>query len=166
MTAALKSFIEETIDLIEQNNWSDVAYKAESWLIDRRFLDHDMVEFWEIVRDDLNINILNFEDVEVIPSHYFYNSDIVEINLPERILHINRAAFTNCENLEKVILPASLISIGEDAFVNTPKLKKIYYTGYSADFKKIRLGFYAFGIFNGAGKYNIEIICKDDVLKI
>ena len=166
MTDSTKKFIEENIDLIEENNWSDVAYKAETWLIDGRFLDHDMAEFWRIVREDLNIDILKFEDVEVVPSHYFYNSDIVELDLPERILHINRAAFTNCRNLEKVRLPASLISIGEDAFVNTSKLKKIYYNGYLADFKKIRLDFYAFGIFDGAGKYNIEIICKDDILEI
>ena len=166
MTEDLKKFIEETIDWIEADRWSDVAYKAEAWSIDGRLRSEDLIEFWKIVRDDLNIDILTFEDVEVVPSYYFYNSDIIDIHLPERILHISRAAFTNCKSLEKVILPASLISIGEDAFVNTSKLKKIYYNGYIEDFKRIRLDFYAFGIFNSTGKYNLKIICKDGILEI
>ena len=162
MRAAVKQFIEEIIDLIEDDKWSDVAYKAETWLIDRRFLDHDMIEFWEIVREDLNIDILKFENIKVVPSHYFYNSDIVEIDLPEHILHISRAAFTNCKNLEKVLLPTSLISVGEDAFVNTSKLKNIYYNGYLADFKKIRLGWNAFGV-NILGRNDKNLIAKDGV---
>ena len=65
MRAAVKQFIEETIDLIEEDKWSDVAYKAESWNIDGRLQGADLIEFWKIVREDLKIDLFKFEDVEV-----------------------------------------------------------------------------------------------------
>ena len=165
MRAAVKQFIEETIDLIEENNWSDVAYKAESWLIDNRFIDYDMIEFWEIVREDLDIDILKFNDVEVVPSYYCCNADIEEIIIPARILHINRSAFLNCKNLKKVILPNTLYSIQQNAFLDTTKLTEIEFNGISDEFKRIRLGWNAFGT-NILGRNDKKLISKDGVINL
>ena len=165
MRAAVKKFIEETIDLIEEDNWSDVAYKAESWLVDNRFIDYDMIEFWEIVREDLGIDILKFEDVEVVPSWYCWESTMTELILPEHILHISKSAFNRCRNLEKIHFPGSLISIQTTAFTRTPNLKEITYNGYKEDWNKIRLGYSAFG-YTSTGKYNLKIKCKDGVVDI
>lgn len=60
MRAAVKQFIEETIDWIENDRWSDVAYKAETWNINGRLKDSDLIEFWKIIREDLNIDIITF----------------------------------------------------------------------------------------------------------
>ena len=165
MRAAVKQFIEETIDLIEENNWSDVAYKAESWNIDGRLQGADLIEFWKIVRDDLKIDLFKFEDVEVVPTCYFYGSDIAAIELPECIMHINKSAFTNCEKLEKLSLPNTIVSIGEGAFLNTDNLSEINYNGYKSDFKNIRLGYCAFGV-NILGRNGKKLIAKDGVINL
>ena len=165
MRDAVKKFIEETIDLIENDQWSDVAYKAESWNIDGRLQGADLIEFWKIVREDLKIDLFKFEDVEVVPSWYCWESNMTELILPEHILHINRSAFNMCRNLEKIHFPGSLISIQTTAFTRTPNLKEITYNGYNEDWNKIRLGYSAFG-YTPTGKYNLKIKCKDGVVDI
>ena len=165
MRAAVKQFIEETIDLIEEDKWSDVAYKAETWLLDNRFIDHDMLEFWEIVRDDLDIDIFKFNDVEVVPSYYCCSADIKEITIPARILHINRAAFMMCKDLRKVILPNTLYSIQQNAFLDTSNLTEIEFNGTLDEFKRIRLGWNAFGI-AVLGRNGKKLIVKDGVINL
>lgn len=165
MRSAVKKFIEKTIDWIENDKWSDVVYKSESWLIDNTFIDYDMIEFWEIVREDLNTNILTVEDVEVVPSFYCCDSDVKEVSIKTGCLHINRSAFLNCKNLDKVILPNTLYSIHQNAFLNTPNLTEIEFDGTLDEFKRIRLGWNAFGaeILGRTGK---KLIAKDGVINL
>lgn len=165
MRDAVKNFIEETIDLIEENKWFDVAYKAECWDIAGQLKGEDLIEFWKIVREYLNIDILTFEDVEVVPSCYYWESDITELILPEHILHIGRSAFDGCTNLEKIHFPSSLLSIQNTAFNRTPNLKEITYNGSKQDWNNIRLGYKAFG-YTSTGKYDLKIKCKDGILEI
>ena len=165
MRAAVKQFIEENIGLIKDNKWSDVAYKAESWNIDGRFSSADVIEFWRIVREDLKIDLFKFEDVEVIPSGYYWEGNMTELIIPEHILHIHTSAFNMCRNLEKIHFPGSLISIQTTAFTRTPKLKQITYNGYKEDWNNIRLAYHAFG-YTSTGKYGLKIECKDGVVEI
>lgn len=165
MRDAVKHFIEETINWIENDNWSDVAYKAEAWEIDGKLQDADLIEFWKIIREDLDINILTFKDVEVIPKFYFYSSAISEVIIPERILHINQSAFENCLMLKKVSLPIGLISIGNNAFRNTYKLTEIEFDGTINEFKLIRLGWNAFGA-NILGRNGKKLIAKDRFINL
>ena len=165
MRAAVKQFIEETIDLIEEDKWSDVAYKAESWLIDNKFESKDLIDLWKIVREDLNINILTFDDVEVIPSFYLCSSAIAKIIIPERILHINHSAFENCLMLKEVSLPKNLTSIGNNAFRDTYQLKELIYLGTKDEFKKIRIGWNAFG-YNILGRNGKKLIARDGVINL
>lgn len=165
MRAAVKQFIEETIDWIENDKWPDVAYKAESWLIDNKFESKDLIELWKIIREDLGIDILTVEDVEVIPSFYFCSSAITEIVIPERILHINHSAFENCLMLNRVSLPNSLVSIGNNAFRDADQLKELIYLGTKDEFKKIRIGWNAFG-YNILGRNGKKLIAKDGVINL
>lgn len=165
MRAAVKQFIEETIDWIENDKWSDVVYKAESWLIDNSFIDYDMIELWEIVRDELKIDNLAFEDIEVVPSYYFCDSDVKEVSIKTGCLHINRSAFLNCENLDKVIIPNTLYSIQQNAFLNTPNLTEIEFDGTLDEFKRIRLGWNAFGA-EILGRNGKKLIAKDGVINL
>ena len=165
MRAAVKQFIEETINWIEHDRWYDVAYKAETWLIDNRFNISDIIEFWKIIREDLNIDILKFEDIEVVPSYYYTNAAIEEIILPERILHINESAFASCRNLKKVILPNTLYRIDRYAFLNTYNLTEIEFDGTLDEFRRIKLGWNAFG-YNLLGRNGKKIIAKDGVMEL
>lgn len=165
MRAAVKKFIEENIELIENDQWSEVVYKAETWMVDNKFTMLDLVDLWKIIREDLKIDLFKFEDVEVVPTCYFYGSNITAIKLPERIAHIRNSAFTNCEKLEKVSLPSTIISIGEGAFLNTDNLIEINYNGYESDFRNIRLGYCAFGV-NSLGRNGKKLIARDDVMQL
>ena len=165
MRSAVKQFIEETIDWIENDKWSDVAYKAESWLIDNRFIASDMIEFWRIVRDDLNIDIFKFKDVEVVPTYYYHGADVEEIVIPAHILHINPSAFMWCKNLRKVTLPNTLYSIQQNAFLDTTKLTEIEFNGTLDEFKRIRLGWNAFGA-EILGRNGKKLIAKDGVINL
>lgn len=165
MRAAVKQFIEETIDWIENDKWSDVAYKAESWNIDGRLQGADLIEFWKIFREDLKIDLFKFEDVEVVPSCYCYGADLEEVIIPEHILHISPSAFNMCVELRKIVLPKNLISIGNNAFSNTPQLDKLNYSGTKTEFKKIRLGWNAFGA-EILGRNSKKLIAKDGVINL
>ena len=166
MRAAVKEFIEENIALIEENKWADVAHKAASWLIDNSFFDHDVIEFWKIVRNDLDIDLFKFKDVEVVPSFYCYAADLEEITIPEHILHINRSAFSNCADLRKVVLPKSLYSIQQNAFLDTANLTEIIYNGTKDEFRsRIRISWNAFGT-NVLGRNDKKLIAKDGVINL
>lgn len=165
MRAAVKQFIEETIDWIENDNWSDVAYKAESWNIDGRLRSVDLIEFWKIIREDLNIDILKLEDFDVVPSYYFCSSDIAEVTIQIGCLHINQSAFLNCKKLKKVTLPNTLFSIQQNAFLGTPELTEIEFDGTLDEFKQIRLGLNAFGS-EILGRNDKKLIAKDGVMQL
>lgn len=165
MNAQVKQFIEENIKLIENDKWSEVVYKAETWLLDDRFIAYDIVELWRIIRDDLDINIFNFKNMNIVPSYYYYSTNIEEIILPEHILHINHGAFLNCKKLKKVILPNSLHSIQQHAFSDTPNLTEIEFNGTLDEFNRIRLNWNPFGM-NSLGRNRKKLIAKDGVINL
>ena len=164
MRAAVKKFIEENIKLIENNQWSAVVYKAETWLLDDRFIDWDVIELWSIIRNDLSIDVLRYLDL--VPSYYFSLDDAVkEVIIQPNCLHINRSAFLNCKNLKKVTLPNTLYSIQQNAFLGTSNLTEIEFDGSLDEFKRIRLGWNAFGS-NILGRNGKKLIAKDGVMNL
>lgn len=163
MRVAIKQFIEENIYSFEDEQWDNIAYKAETWLIDGRFIDYDAIELWSIIRDDLNIDML--EHTSVVPSYYFCNSDIAEAIIQPGCLHINPSAFLNCKKLKKVILPNTLYSIQQNAFLDTVNLTEIEFDGTLDEFKRVRLGWNAFGV-SSLGHNGKKLIARDGVTQL
>lgn len=65
---------------------------------------------------------------------YFYaNSQKKEIHIPEGVTKIEKAAFCNCVDVEKIFIPDSVEKIEALAFLNCPKLKKIVSKKFSLD---------------------------------
>ena len=120
MVKALKNFIEENIDLIEQKNWRDLYDLAS---IQMPF------QIGNLTTNLMYAGINPLDDLEVVLPEMFAESMIQKIELPVQISVIKRQAFRNCYELREVILPPALLRIDEEAFANCYELHTIKYQG-------------------------------------
>ena len=70
-----------------------------------------------------------------------------------------------CKNLRKVKLPKSLYSIQQNAFLDTESLTEVEFDGILDEFKRIRLGWNAFGS-EILGRNGKKLIAKDGVINL
>lgn len=102
MNEQLKKFIEDNINLIEQNEWKEIYHK--------RFPEG----FTETLLD-CGINPLD-QGLNFIPNNFLYNSNIEEFTIPNNITSIGKQAFAGCSNLINIKIPNSVKIIGDYAF--------------------------------------------------
>ena len=109
ISAEVKEFIEENIDLIEDNKWEEV-YES---IYPQLGLYH-IGEFTQII---LEANINPLEYMDYIPYGYLYNSsDLENFTIPDHIKTIGDWAFRGCSGLMGIDIPNSVESIGDYAF--------------------------------------------------
>lgn len=79
----------------------------------------------------------------IIYKHYYYgpfaSSNIINVVVPEGLVHIPEYTFYGCSTIENIIFPSSIKTIGAYAFYNTNKLNNVYYTGTNDDFLDIQI---------------------------
>ena len=79
----------------------------------------------EEIKKRLKFALLN-EDCNLIDEYTFKNYiNLVEIDLPEKVVFILNEAFANCYNLEKIEINENIEEIADDAFLNCKNLVKI-----------------------------------------
>ena len=120
MVTALKNFIEENIDLIEQKNWRDLYDLASV---------HIPFQIGNLTTNLMKAEINPLDDLDVVLPEMFAESMIQNIELPVQISVIKRQAFKNCYELREVTLPPALIRIDAEAFANCYELRTIKYSG-------------------------------------
>ena len=120
MVTALKNFIEENIDLIEQKNWRDLYDLASV---------HIPFQIGNLTTNLMYAGINPLDDLDVVLTEMFAESMIRNIELPVQISVIKRQAFKNCYELREVTLPVALIRIDDEAFANCYELHTIRYQG-------------------------------------
>ena len=120
MVTALKNFIEENIDLIEQKNWRDLYDLASV---------HIPFQIGNLTTNLMYAGINPLDDLEVVLPEMFAESMIQNIELPVQIAVIKRRAFKNCYELREVTLPPALLRIDAEAFANCYELHTIRYSG-------------------------------------
>ena len=125
MNVDVKKFIEEHIDLIEDNQWEEVYDKLK---IDVRG------EFTQIM---LEASIDALKSLDYIPDGYLNNADITSFEVPKGIKRINDHAFFACRNLQEFIIPNSVEYIGAFVFGKCPLLKEIIYVGTKREWRAI-----------------------------
>lgn len=118
MTQKSKKFIEDNIDLINNNEWEtfiDRLYTAAT--------SYDEVD--DIYRTLRECDIDMLDTLTFVPTDYFAEDEnIVNIVLPKNIEHIGNSAFFNCKNLTHVSMP-NVINIRKGAFENCYSLKRV-----------------------------------------
>lgn len=120
MVTALKKFIEENIDLIEEKNWRDLYDLASV---------HIPFQIGNLTTNLMHADINPLDDLTVVLPEMFAESMIQNIELPAQISVIKRQAFKNCYELREITLPPALIRIDEEAFANCYELHTINYQG-------------------------------------
>ena len=133
MTEALKSFIEETIDLIEDKNFEDLYFNADlEYMTERdKLKPTDISALTDILCELFGEEPIFDDNLTYVPNYYrVANDKIREIEIPEGIESIGKSAFRNCVNLEYVKLPKTLDEIHSEAFKGCDKLDKIFRSLY------------------------------------
>ena len=104
----LQKFIEENIDLIEQDT-------KESWeTVYKKLLDDEQKgEFTQVM---LEIGIDPAEVLGYVPKRYLWKSKIKQYEIPDNVTSIGEEAFSMCSSLTSIEIPNNVISIGEEAF--------------------------------------------------
>lgn len=117
MNKQVKKFIEENVDLIENNKWEKIYINAESvlWLNVGEFTDALLA---------CGINPLEL-GLNYIPNRFFYCGKIKEFIIPNNVTSIGNNAFYNCSSLTSIEIPDSITSIGSFAFYNCNSLTNI-----------------------------------------
>ena len=116
MTDELKTFINENMDLINQDtkeSWEEVYNKLD---------DFTKGQFTQVL---LEAKIDPAKVLGYIPTYYLENSNIKKYVIPDSVKYIGKWAFYSCISLTNVTIPDSVTTISRGAFQNCKNLTSI-----------------------------------------
>lgn len=118
MTDELKNFINENIDLINENSkesWQEIYNEISTeW--------YNIGKFTEIM---LIAGIDPASKLGYIPEFYLFDTSITDYKIPNGVTSIRTCAFRECENLISVEISDTVTNIGDYAFLRCKKLKNV-----------------------------------------
>ncbi len=155
-TAAIK-FIEDNIELIENNDFSILYSKLKSQppayisIITEKLYEAGIDPLQYLDHIPLYYLLYTKRDSFVIPNHInsisqsaFLGSQLKSIIIPEGVTFIGSQSFQDCSELKSLSLPSSLKSIATNAFRNCHSLKDITYNGTRDEWNKLIISITAF----------------------
>ena len=111
---AVKQFIEENIDQVDDNEFLYLYKQIKSYAFTRCFTE-----------TLLAAGIDPLEYMTEIPERYLYESKIQTLHIPAGITTVGRYAFARCTELAQLSLPEGVTLIDEGAFMNCTKLERV-----------------------------------------
>jgi hypothetical protein len=114
MDSRIKEFIENNIDLIENNEWEEVYLNTKS-----------DIPVGELTTTLLEAGIDPLNYLNYIPYKYMVLAPIKEFKIPTGITSIGDLAFFSCINLTSITIPDGVMSIGEGAFEDCSSLTSV-----------------------------------------
>lgn len=134
MNYKVKEFIEDKIDLIEDNKWVEFYEKAYLTLNNPG----------ELTRILLEANVNPLSEINVIPYAYFmgYDDKPWSFYIPKHIEEIQPNAFADNHSLNSIYIPKSVKKIGTYIIQNDTALAHIFYEGSAEEWDEVqkRLG--------------------------
>ena len=145
MTNILKNFINENIDLINQNSkesWEELYKKSNQYyLLTGKFTDTLLIAGIDPanVLGYIPVNYLNRGTIQnyKIPHTvidigdyaFCYCDKLANIQIPKSTLKIGYCSFAYCRSLKDVVIENNMIDIDDYAFQYCDNLKKVIYKG-------------------------------------
>ena len=123
----VKQFIEDNVELIEQNRWEELYQKDFPYSFTETLLES-------------GINPLK-QGLNYIPEYFLYKCKVIEeFIIPNNITTIGNLAFCDCTSLTNVVIPNSIKNIGVWAFSDCKSLTSITYLGTKKEAIKAGIG--------------------------
>lgn len=115
---------------MEKENIKEFLIKNESLLrennLTKLYENSNMFTVPSLTRFFISSHINPLEYMNMVPSFYDeQDPNLLEIEIPNNIIVINKFAFADCPNLRKVIISDSVQLIGHRAFQNCNKLEEL-----------------------------------------
>lgn len=130
MKKSLKNFIEENIEMIENEEF-DVIYSD----LDADFRYTLIGDFTEAL---IKAGIDPAKYMKEIPPHYLGGTSLRSYTIPNNITAIGEYAFSGYNGLTGVVIPSTVTSIGAYAFRYCSELESITYLGTVDQWKEVK----------------------------
>lgn len=122
MTAELKEFIENNIDLIEANNFVEI-YDDLAYDITPGYGTQEQM-IGEFTTCMLDADIDPLPHLSYIPTAYLYGQNVSFFGIPNHVNYIGQYAFQESD-LEEIVIPSSIKVIAIKAFCTCESLKRV-----------------------------------------
>lgn len=130
MKKSLKNFIEENIELIENEEF-EVIYSD----LDADFRYTLIGDFTEAL---IKAGIDPAKYMKEIPPHYLGGTSLRSYTIPNSITAIGEYAFSGYNGLAEVVIPSTVTSIGAYTFRYCHELRSITYLGTVDQWKEVK----------------------------
>ncbi len=142
VSVALKKFIREYCDKINNNEFDDVY---ADWVGRTSELTFVL----------LQSGIDPLQTLGWVPDYYATDLTIIkDVILNDEIVEVGEHAFTNCINLEHLFISSSVEEIGDWCFCKCKKLKEATYDGTIEELKQVHMHRLSF-------EFDVKFICND-----
>ena len=118
MNEKLKQFINENIDLINENtkeSWEEIYKKSNQYYLLTGRLTNTL----------LTVGIDPASILGYIPVNYLGKGDIQNYKIPHNVIDIGDYAFSYCDKLENIEIPKSVLKIGYCSFAYCKSLNYV-----------------------------------------
>ena len=126
LTFEVKEFIEDNIDLIEENRWDEVYDNAAF------NLDSDSTGIFTKAMLDIGLNPITEQGLDWIPDYYLSGTSITKFTIPNTIHSVGEGCFSY-SSLEKITIPESVKTLRDYVFYGCGQLKEIIFLGDITD---------------------------------
>lgn len=169
MNAKHKKYIEQNIELIENDDWEKFFKKAPQGIGEALYIAK--IDFMTVLgyipsyafafcSNLTSINIPN--SVTSIGSNAFFGCDsLTSVTIPNSVAIIGTDAFCHCSSLTSITIPDSVTSISSFVFMGCSSLTSINFQGTKAQWNKITLG----SSWN-YGSSITQVICTDGIIDV
>lgn len=168
MNTEQKQYIEQNIDLIEDNRWEELFENAPDGIggvLYEAKIDfmNNMIKIPDWLFYNSKIEDIIIPDTVTKIGDYAFSlcSDLTSITIPDSVTCIGNYAFSGCSSLESIKLPDSVDRISEGAFYDCKMLKSVNFNGTIAQWREIMRSQDAF-IATSVRK----VICSDGIIDI
>ena len=127
LTLRLKEFIEENIDLIEENRWDEV-YENASFDLDST----DSTGMFTEAMLDIGLDPIAEQELDWIPDYYLSGTSITEFTIPNTIHSLGEGCFSY-SSLKTITIPASVETIRDYVFYECANLEEVIVLGDTRD---------------------------------